>query len=74
MMLAVGFVLGIFVSALGFLVFRVFAVFFVAKVFFGFVSFFFLFVEGSATNQGVGLGARLGFLVLGLNQAGGKSS
>jgi len=36
------------------------------------VGFFFLFVEGGATNQGVGVGARLCFLVLRFDHVGGK--
>jgi len=36
------------------------------------VGFFFLFVEGCATNQGVGVGARLCFLVLRFDHVGGK--
>jgi hypothetical protein len=73
LMFAVGFVFGIFASTLGFFVLGVFAIFFVVEVVFCLVSFFFLFVEGCATNQSIGLGARLCFLMLGFDQAGGKS-
>lgn len=69
---AVGFVFGIFASAFGFLVLRVFAIF-VVEVIFCLASFFFLFVEGGATNQSVGFGARLRFLVLGFDYVGGKN-
>ena len=73
LMFAVGFVFGIFASTLGFFVLGVFAIFFIVEVVFRLVSFFFLFVEGCATNQSIGLSARLGFLMLGFDQAGGKS-
>lgn len=73
LMFAVGVLFGFFASAPGFLMLGLFALFFVEEVLFGVVSFFFLLVEGSATNHGVGLGAGLSFLVLGLHQAGGKS-
>ena len=36
------------------------------------VGFFFFFVEGCATNQGVGVGTRLCFLVLRFDHVGGK--
>ena len=72
LMFAVGFVFGIFASALGFLVLGVFTIFFIVEMVFGFVSFFFLFVEGGAINQSVGLGARLRFFVLSFDHVGGK--
>jgi hypothetical protein len=72
LMFAVGFVFGIFASALGFLVLGVFAIFFFAEMLVCFVSFFFLFVEGCSTSQGVGFGARLCFLMLGFDETSGK--
>src|SRR5271167_1189116 len=73
LMFAVGFLFGVFASAPGFFMLCLFAVFFVEEMLFGLVSFFFLFVEGRATHQGIGCGARLSFLVLGFDQTGGKS-
>ena len=72
LMFAVGFVFGIIASALGFLVLGVFAIFFVVEMLVCVVGFFFLFVEGCAINQGVGVGARLCFLVLRFDHVGGK--
>jgi hypothetical protein len=69
---ALGFVFGIFARALGFLVLGVFAIFFFAEMLVCFVSFFFLFVEGCATSQSVGFGARLCFLMLGFDETSGK--
>jgi hypothetical protein len=72
LMFAVGFVFGIFASALGFLVLGVFAIFVVVEMLVCLVDFIFLFVEGCATDQGVGVSARLCFLVLCLDYVGGK--
>ena len=72
LMFAVGFVFGIFASALGFLVLGVFVILFLVEMLVCLGGFFFLFVEGCATNQGVGIGARLYFLVLRFDHVGGK--
>ena len=72
LMFAVRFVFGIFASALGFLMLGVLAIFFVVEMLVCLVGFFFLFVEGCATNQGVGVGTRLCFLVLRFDHVGGK--
>jgi hypothetical protein len=74
LMFTVSFVFGIFASALGFFVLGVFAIFFVVEMLVALVSFFFLFVEGGAASQGVGLGARLCFLMLGFDEASGERS
>jgi hypothetical protein len=73
LMFAVGFVFGIFARAFGILVLGVFTIFFLVEMVFGLVSLFFLFVEGGAINQSVGVGASLRFLVLGFDDVGGKS-
>ena len=72
LMFAVGFVFGIFASALGFLMLGVLAIFFVVEMLVCLVGFFFVFVEGCATNQSVGVGTRLCFLVLRFDHVGGK--
>src|SRR5215471_343761 len=72
LMFAVRFVFGIIASALGFLMLGVFAIFFVVEMLVCLVGFFFLFVEGCAISQGVGVGTRLCFLVLRFDHVGGK--
>jgi hypothetical protein len=73
MMLAVGFVLGVFASALGFLMFRFFVVLLFMQAFIDVVRIIFLFIESRTTNKGIGLGTCLSFFMLGLNQTSGES-